>query len=162
MINCVDFRAHSNPLFLNHRTLKVSDIYSLQLGIFMHQFISNNLLKSFQNMFMLNSQIHSYQTRHLDDFHIPCVHSSKSINCVSFQCAKYWNSLNDNHNKCKSPFMFKKKLKNVLFRKIPWLICINQYFVLRKPTILLIQLFPIMSLYLVHIYLYSHRYMLSC
>ena len=36
IINCVDFRAHLNPLFLNHRTLKVSDIYSLQLGIFMH------------------------------------------------------------------------------------------------------------------------------
>ena len=67
-------------------------------------------------MFMLNSQIHSYQTRHLDDFHIPCVHSSKSINCVSFQGAKYWNSLNDNLKKCKSPFMFKKKLP---FRKIP-------------------------------------------
>ena len=23
-------------------------------------------------MFMLNSQIHSYQTRHFDDFNIPC------------------------------------------------------------------------------------------
>ena len=84
----------------------------------MHQFISNNLLKSFQNMLMLNSQIHSYQTRHLDDFHIPCVHSSKSINCVSFQGAKYWNSLNDNLKKCKSlANMFKKKLKHLILEK---------------------------------------------
>ena len=83
----------------------------------MHKFISNNLPKSFQNMFMLNSQIHSYKTRHLDDFHIPCVHSSKSINCVSFQGAKYWNSLNNNKKKSKSPFMFKKKLKNFLLEK---------------------------------------------
>ena len=117
IINCVDFRAHSNPLFLNHRTLKVSDIYSLQLGIFMHQSISNNLPKSFQNMFMLNSQIHSYQTRHSDDFHIPCVYSSKSINCVSFQGPKYWNSLNDNIKRCRSPYMFKRKLKNILLEK---------------------------------------------
>jgi hypothetical protein len=114
IINRVGFRAHSNPLFLKHRTLKVSDIYLHQLGIFMHQFISNNLPNSLQNMFVFNSQIHSYQTRHSHDFHIPFCSSSRSMNCVSFQGPKYWNSLDDSLKRCKGTYMFKRKLKCVL------------------------------------------------
>ena len=60
---------------------------------------------------------------------IPCVHSSKSINCVSFQGAMYWNSLNDNLKKCKSPYMFKKKLTNFLLEKYhDWFVLINILF----------------------------------
>ena len=35
IINNVNFCGHSNPLFYNCNTLKVTDIYSLQLGSFM-------------------------------------------------------------------------------------------------------------------------------
>ena len=45
IIDRVDFRAHSDPLFFNHNTLKVNDIYALQLGIFMHQLLAHDLLR---------------------------------------------------------------------------------------------------------------------
>ena len=39
IIHFVGFRTHSDPLFLKHNTLKIHDIYNLQTGSFMFQFI---------------------------------------------------------------------------------------------------------------------------
>ena len=47
--------------FLN--TLKVTDIYNLELGKFMHQLVNNKLLLVFLNFFRKINEIHSYETR---------------------------------------------------------------------------------------------------
>ena len=60
IIDRVDFRAHSDPLFFNHYTLKVNDIYALQLGIFMHQLLAHDLPSSVERMFNSNTAIHQH------------------------------------------------------------------------------------------------------
>ena len=117
IINGVDSRTPSNPLFFNHKSLKVCDIYLLQLGTFMYQFTSNVLPNSLHNMFIMTTQIHSHHTRQSGDFYIPHVRLSKSINYVSFQGPKFWNALSNNLKNQKSVYVFKKKLKLCLLEK---------------------------------------------
>ena len=51
IINFSDFNAHTDPLFLKHKTLKLKDIYYYQLGSLMYQFTSNNLPYSIKSIF---------------------------------------------------------------------------------------------------------------
>ena len=68
------FRANSNsePLFFNLKTLRVGEIHTLQTGIFMHKYMyTRNLLPLiFHNKCIHNSSIHSYPTRHSNDYHL--------------------------------------------------------------------------------------------
>ena len=50
-------------LYKSLKTLKVTDIYNLELGKFMHQLENNKLPHVFLNFFKKINEIHSYETR---------------------------------------------------------------------------------------------------
>ena len=56
---------HTNPLFQSLNTLKIQDLHSLQVGIFMYQFHHNlfpdDLLEP--NYFTMNNEVHNNNTR---------------------------------------------------------------------------------------------------
>ena len=114
IIDHVDYRAHSNPLFCNHNTLKINDIYFLQLEIFLYQFFTHDLPNSFQQMFITNTSIHQHRTRQSGDLHIPYVHTSLAQKNINYQGPKYCNSLSNNLKCLKSHSLFKKHLKCML------------------------------------------------
>ena len=67
IINKSDNLAHTSPIFLS----KFEDIRKLQISQFMF-LIKNNISPSnFQNLFILNGQIHKYNTRLSRSFHLP-------------------------------------------------------------------------------------------
>ena len=72
------------------------DIHSLQLVIFMFSFKNSTLPSKFNNFFLLNSQIHNYNTRNAQSFR--------------FQGPKFYNSLNSNITSSSSSASFKRKL----------------------------------------------------
>ena len=61
------YRSHTQPLFAKHNILKVNDMYSLELGVFMYKYSTNDLPGIFNDFFTKRSDIHGYQTRHVND-----------------------------------------------------------------------------------------------
>ena len=114
IIDHVDLRAHSNPLFIRHKTLKVNDIYLLHLGVFMYQFFQHELPNYFQSMFIANTSVHQYYTRHASDIHIPYTRSSFSQKGIRFQGAKFLIYLDNYIKRVNSRHLFKQKLKCIL------------------------------------------------
>ena len=63
--------AHTGPIFKELKLLKFHDIHSFQLGTFMFSFENSTLPSKFNNFFLLNSQIHNYNTRNAQSFRLP-------------------------------------------------------------------------------------------
>ena len=65
-----DFYDHTDPLFYRFKTLKVDDIHTLQIALFMYRFHSKQLPTIFEHMFKLNSAVHNYPTRIPSNVHL--------------------------------------------------------------------------------------------
>ena len=61
--------AQTSPIFKELKLLKFHDIHLFQLGIFMFSFKNSTLPSKFNNFFLLNSQIHNYNTRNAQSCH---------------------------------------------------------------------------------------------
>ena len=56
-------------LFNSNNILKVFDLNDIQVGCFMYTAMNNLLSAAFTNLFMLNSIVHSHETRSSSDIH---------------------------------------------------------------------------------------------
>ena len=87
------FDAHTDPLFKNLKILNLESIYKLQIGKFMYQYRSGLLPYSFNNMFLVTRQVHSYGTRSSELFYLPqCTTNIRKFS-ISSQGPKFFNSL---------------------------------------------------------------------
>ena len=98
------FDAHTDPLFKNLKILNLENIYKLQIGKFMYQYRSGLLPYSFNNMFSVTHQVHSYGTRSSEFFHLRKF-------CISFQGPTFFNSLSFEIRNATSTATFCCKLK---------------------------------------------------
>ena len=62
------YRSHTGPLFAKNNLLNVTDIYTLELGVFIYEYSINDLPEAFKEYFMKRSDIFEYPTRHVNDF----------------------------------------------------------------------------------------------
>ena len=65
------FNAYANPIFVNLRILKFEDIIKLQIGKVMYLYKNGLLPNSFNDMFLLDCDVHSYNTRSKNSFRLP-------------------------------------------------------------------------------------------
>jgi len=86
------FDAHTDALFKNLKILSLESIYKLQIGKFMCQYKSGLLPYSFNNMFSVTHQVHSYDTRSSEFFHLPQCRTNMRKFSISFQGPKFFNS----------------------------------------------------------------------
>ena len=94
--------------------MKFQDICSLQIGQFMF-FNKHNLLpKTFDNLFILNSQVHSYETRSAGSFRIALFRTNICQFSVKYQGTKFFNSPADEIINSVSLKLFTAKLKVLL------------------------------------------------
>ena len=117
ILNKSEFHAHTDPLFKKLNILKFDDIRLLQLGQFMYCHKNYLLPKSFNSMFVLNNQVHTYDTRHSKAFHVPLCRTNIKQFCVRFQGPKLLNSLPLELVNSTSLISFKRKLKAFFFIK---------------------------------------------
>ena len=80
-------------LFKNLRILNLKGIYKLQIGKFMYQYKSGLLPYSFNNMFLVTRQVHSYGTRSSELFYLPQCRTNIRKFSISFQDPNFFNSL---------------------------------------------------------------------
>ena len=88
-----NYDAHTLPLIYQYSILRLDDIHSLQLGLFMYS-IENRLYPStFLNMFAKNSQFHSYPARHSTNFRLKLCRTNIKRFTVTSQGPNMLNSL---------------------------------------------------------------------
>ena len=68
IVNNSTYDANTSPTFKEHKLLKFRDIHSFQLGFFMFSLKNSTLPSKFNNLFLINSQIHNYNTRNPHSF----------------------------------------------------------------------------------------------
>ena len=114
IISNVPFDAHTDNLFRDHQILKFNDIYLFQTAKFMFLYTKGLLPNTFNNMFTLTNQIHSYNTRNSNCFYIfPCRTNIRRFS-IRFRGPQFYNSLNQVIQKCESVGLFSKLLKEFL------------------------------------------------
>ena len=64
------YKSHTGPLFSKNNLLMVTDMYTLELGVFMFKYSINGLPGAFKDYFKKRSDTHDYQTRHGNDFNL--------------------------------------------------------------------------------------------
>ena len=76
------FNAHTEPLFRELSLLKVDHIFQLQRLKLYYNITNGRTPAFFLSMFVLNDTVHSYQTRHRGDIHIPLTNTTSAQNCI--------------------------------------------------------------------------------
>ena len=117
IINYTDYLAHCDPLFYKHNSLKISDIYLLQLGIFMYKLNSNNLPQSICSLFTKNINIHDHFTRQCNEFHQSFARTTLSYRTIKHEGPRLWYSLDSNLKSTSTLIFFKRKFKDLLLSK---------------------------------------------
>ena len=106
------FDAHTNPIFVSLRILKFEDIIKLQIGKVMYLYKNGLLPVSFNDMFLLNCDIHSYNTRNKNSFRLPYCRTNVRKFSLRFQGPKIFNSLSSEIQNASSTALFTSKLKS--------------------------------------------------
>lgn len=118
IISSVPFDAHTDNLFRDHQILKFNDIYLFQTAKFMFLYTKGLLPNTFNNMFTLTNQIHSYNTRNSNCFYVfPCRTNIRRFS-IRFRGPQFYNSLNQEIQNCESVGLFSKLLKKFLLAKL--------------------------------------------
>ena len=114
IISHADFRHHTDGLFYSNNTLKIYDIYRLNLAILMYQYNNQRLPSVFNNIFRVNNEIHHYPTRQINLYHLPRTRTALTQNTFIFTAPKFWNSLPLNMRESLCIGTFKLKVKKSL------------------------------------------------
>ena len=107
------------PTFKSLQILKLSVIYFFQAGKFMYSYKIGLLLNVFEEMFLMTTQVHSYNTRNSNTFDLFRARTNIRLFGIIFQGPKFLNSLNNNHTiNTATISLFKSRLKTFL---LSWL-----------------------------------------
>ena len=107
-------RFPSTPLFKKLQILSIYDLITLNTLICMYSVQAKIVPDKYCNMFIQNSNIHSYFTRQSHHFHQPNLRSTSGLKSLCYTGIKKWNNL-PHHIKSSSTLTRLKKLcKNLL------------------------------------------------
>ena len=98
----IKYRDSTVDAFKELKILKVREITELEISLFMFKFYNNQLPKNMTYLFSTNSQIHSYDTRHANDCHLPRKSSKLGQYSLAYQGPKIWNTIDDKTRKIKA------------------------------------------------------------
>ena len=118
IMNFAPFNSHTNDLFADNNILKFKDIIQMEQIKLVYEYKNNNLPIELNNLFKLNSDVHSHFTRNVanEGLHIPQIFTTifgeKSL---KYSAAVNWNRFIDQHkgiNNFKSVGALSTYLKN--------------------------------------------------
>ena len=92
-------------------------INKLELATFMFKFKNDVLPGSFNNLFRLNSQIHNYNTRSSNKFHLWSVTSQNDVQSITHTGPRIWNTIPDNLTQLRFLSAFKREYKFHLLKQ---------------------------------------------
>ena len=116
IISKTPYDSHTKPLFHELNILPVSLLYDYQVICFMHSYVNNMLPETFDNLFVQNKSIHTYNTRSANDFRVPYGRTSFTNSNFICKAPELWNMLPTNIKQCSAVKGFKSKLKKHLLQ----------------------------------------------
>jgi len=106
--------AHTEPLFHKLGILKLEELHKLQVGCFMYKIYNSYMPSYFCNMFCANADLHSYNTRQANDYHIT-MHRTSLLKCtIRIAGPLLWNSLNCTLRSSNTIHSFRRLFKKML------------------------------------------------
>ena len=113
IISGVPPRTHTKPLFSKLKILTLDGIYRYMLALFMYKYV-NDMIPPLFDMFIVNADIHHYNTRNHTLLHVPLCTTKRSQQTVRYTGVKLWNLLATSIDvNCKIG-TFKKHLKEFI------------------------------------------------
>ena len=110
------YRSHTGPLFAECNILTVTDMYNLELGVFMYRFSIGDLPVAFKNYFSKRSDIHDYPTRHGNDLNLTNNKKLFSDHTIRTRGPILWNLLPTTVKDSKSAKHFRTHFKAKLIQ----------------------------------------------
>ena len=113
-------RSHSEPLLYAKRLLTVTGINEYVVGMFMYQWVNENLPQIFKNLYQYRRDRHEHNTRNVVDLHV--LYGRLDIRRFSLKLnvklyAKLWNYF-PSYIKCSTSLpIFKQNIKNCLLER---------------------------------------------
>jgi hypothetical protein len=92
-------------------------MYTLELGVFMYKYSIDDLPSSFNGYFTKRCDIHSYQTRHKNDFNLTKNRKTFCDHAIRTSGPILWNSLDKEFKTSKSVKHFRKQFKQQMISK---------------------------------------------
>ena len=85
----------SKPLFAKLGIIQFLDVVHLENILFSHAFVTKSLPTSFSEFFLLENNVHRYETRRTVNvfFNVKMVNSTRYGNSIKSLCVTSWNSL---------------------------------------------------------------------
>ena len=114
MITFSPYECHTEPLFLKTKILNIFQINQYMNGIFVYKFMNFLLPSIFSNLFVVNTAIHSLNTRNKNAIRLPACKLTGSKHTVSYVGGKIWNELPDDVKSSLNINTFKHVLKTHL------------------------------------------------
>ena len=113
IIQGVNRRAHSEPLFSSLCVLSVSQVYVYNIGLVMYKY-HHGLLPHISHMFEKNSSIHQYNTRQSNLLHVPCCRTELGKRSFRYKAVTIWNVIFENISVYIEIGTFKRHLKSYI------------------------------------------------
>ena len=111
------YNSHTNPLYLKEKLLKVRDIYTLQcIKLFLKK-RQNTLPQYIAQQLIVNSNIHSYNTRQQSHIHYNPIRTKLEEQLINTKISVEWNNLDEAIKDSLSSPSAIANLKNFLLQK---------------------------------------------
>ena len=101
---------HSGPLFTNLRLLKLEQIRTLQIGLFMYRYEHGLLPACFKVFFHLGSDVHTHYTRNCKAYRPVYAHTNTRLFSIKSVGSTTWNMLPSHIRRAPHLMHFKKML----------------------------------------------------
>ena len=108
----------SSSLFKELQILKFNDVYTCNINTFVFRYLTDKLPIIFNNFFVTNADIHHYNTRIRNQFHIPICRTTLSQMTFKYMAVKQWNECGYHLIKSSGINISLTKFKNLLRIKL--------------------------------------------
>ena len=114
IINFSNYDTHTLPLFKNMNILPIDKVVIHRIGMFMFKYYNGTLPQVMNNLYIPNSEIHSYRTRQSNLLHIKKGKLNVYTKSFGNTSARVWNVIQRKININVSASTFKRSLKSYL------------------------------------------------
>jgi hypothetical protein len=114
LITFSHWQCHTKPLFKRLNLLSVQKINRLQLACFMYNATHRLLPAHFTKMFMSNTDVHTYDTRHREHLHLLYYRTNVCKYTARFLGPSLWNALSEEIKNLPTYNIFKKRMSELL------------------------------------------------
>ena len=114
IISHAGWRDHTFPLFTKLNILRLEEIHFYKIALSMFKVYHRMTPTVFSGLFIRNTEIHRYNTRQAEHFHVPQSRTNYMLRAISVKGVNVWNKIHVKVNHNCSFVSFKVALKRYI------------------------------------------------